>query len=75
MPELLRNRSRGGDLGNMNKKIRELKVVRHFSHKPVASLPLKGKWLEEAGFSVGIQVNVVVRKDCLVILAPCALER
>ncbi|MCU7810170.1 MAG: type I toxin-antitoxin system SymE family toxin [Candidatus Thiodiazotropha sp. (ex Notomyrtea botanica)] len=58
----------------MNKEFRELKVVRHFSHKSVASLPLKGRWLEEAGFKVGSQVNVIVRKGCLVILASGASE-
>ncbi len=58
----------------MSKESRELKVVRHFSNKPVASLPLKGRWLEEAGFKVGTQVNVIVRNGCLVILAPSAIE-
>ncbi len=58
----------------MSKESRELKVVRHFSNKPVVSLPFKGRWLEEAGFKVGIQVNVIVRNGCLVILAPSAIE-
>ncbi|MFI0416571.1 MAG: SymE family type I addiction module toxin [Candidatus Thiodiazotropha sp.] len=58
----------------MYKQSRKLTVVRHFTQKPVASLPLKGRWLEEAGFKVGSQVNVIVRKGCLVILASDASE-
>lgn len=58
----------------MKKESRSLKVVQHFSNKPVAHLPLKGVWLEEAGFKIGTRVNVVVRKGCLVILPAEAPE-
>lgn len=44
----------------MNKSTRKLKVVKSFSTNPKAHLPLSG-WLEQAGFSIGTEVNVIVR--------------
>jgi Toxin SymE, type I toxin-antitoxin system len=52
----------------MNNKIRNLKVVKTFSASPRAHLPLSGRWLERAGFSIGMEVNVIVRNECLIIL-------
>jgi len=52
----------------MNKSIRRLKVVKSFSANPKAHLPLSGHWLEKAGFTIGTEVNVIVRDKCLVIL-------
>lgn len=47
--------------------VRTLKVVRHFSIKPTACLPLKGRWLERAGFVTGNRVQVRVQHKRLVI--------
>jgi len=47
---------------------RSLKIVYSFSTTPKALLPLKGNWLEQAGFSIGMRVDVIVRQQCLVIL-------
>jgi hypothetical protein len=58
---------------NMEKKTRNLKVVRSFCTKPKALLPLSGCWLERAGFKVGMRVDVIVREKCLVIL-PSGLD-
>ncbi len=52
----------------MNKKTRTLKVVKSLSQNPKALLPLSGRWLEKAGFTIGTQVNVIVREECLVII-------
>ncbi|MES9854544.1 MAG: SymE family type I addiction module toxin [Candidatus Thiodiazotropha sp. L084R] len=52
----------------MEKKTRNLKVVRSFCTKPKALLPLSGCWLERAGFKIGTRVDVIVREECLVIL-------
>ena len=52
----------------MNTNTRQLKVLRSFSKKPKAALPLSGKWLEQAGFKVGTYVEVIVREECLVIV-------
>ena len=51
----------------VDKKIRQLTVVRSFGDKPKALLPLSGRWLEKAGFPIGTTVNVIVREECLVI--------
>ncbi len=50
------------------KGTRNLKVVKSFTHIPRAFLPLQGRWLEQAGFHIGMRVQVVVREECLVIL-------
>lgn len=47
---------------------RSLKVVRSFAAKPMACLPLKGRWLERAGFVTGERVRVSVRHRLLVIV-------
>lgn len=47
--------------------VRTMKVVRYFSVKPMACLPLKGRWLERAGFVTGNQVRVCVQHKRLVI--------
>jgi len=49
-------------------KTRKLKIVRAFTAKPTPMLPLKGNWLAQAGFSIGMHVDVIVREQCLVIL-------
>ena len=53
---------------NMEKKTRNLKIVRSFCTKPKSMLPLSGRWLERAGFRMGMRVDVIVRDQCLVIL-------
>lgn len=53
----------------MDKKTRQLTVVRSFSNQPKAYLPLSGRWLEKAGFPIGTKVNVIVRDQCLVVVA------
>jgi len=50
------------------KSTRHLKIVQSFSTTPKACLPLKGNWLAQAGFSIGMVVDVIVRDQCLVIL-------
>jgi hypothetical protein len=52
----------------MDKKTRILKVVKSFHEKPKAFLPLSGIWLERAGFFIGMQVEVIVREECLIII-------
>ena len=52
----------------MNRKIRNLKVVKSFSSSPKAHFLLSGRWLEQAGFTIGMEVHVIVRNECLVIL-------
>jgi hypothetical protein len=47
---------------------RHLKIVKSFSSNPTAFLPLKGRWLERAGFNIGMRVQIVVRKQCLIVL-------
>ena len=49
------------------KKNRNLKVVRAFSARTRPHLPLLGRWLEKAGFEIGMRVDVEVRPRCLVI--------
>jgi hypothetical protein len=49
------------------KKTRYLKVVRSFSARPRPHLPLTGLWLEQAGFSAGMRVQVIVKQGSLVI--------
>lgn len=49
-------------------KNRTLKIVRHFGKKQYAALPLAGRWLEQAGFTVDMPVRVIVRNRCLVIV-------
>jgi hypothetical protein len=52
----------------LSKPNRNLKVVRSFGNKSVPYLPLKGRWLEQAGFAVGMRVDVIVVPDCLIIM-------
>lgn len=59
----------------MKKYTRNLKVVKSFSHKPKAALPLSGKWLEQAGFKIGTQVEVTVQEECLVIMPSRSLDK
>jgi hypothetical protein len=49
------------------KRNRTLKVVRAFSRQIKPLLPLQGSWLEHAGFQIGMQVDIIVRDQCLVI--------
>jgi hypothetical protein len=49
------------------KKNRNLKVVRAFSARTIPYIPLLGRWLEKAGFEIGMRVDVEVRPRCLVI--------
>ena len=46
---------------------RNLKVVRAFSAQIKPHLPLVGRWLEKAGFKIGMRVDVEVKSQCLVI--------
>lgn len=55
-------------------KTRQLKIVKAFTTKPTPLLPLKGHWLAQAGFSIGMQVEVIVREQCLVILPSRPVE-
>jgi hypothetical protein len=48
-------------------KTRYLKVVRSFSARPRPHLPLTGLWLERAGFTAGMHVQVIVKQGSLVI--------
>lgn len=52
----------------MQLKSRNLKIVKSFSNTPKASLRLSGLWLEKAGFTIGKEVEVIVRRECLVII-------
>jgi len=52
----------------MQRLSRKLKIVRQFSSTPKASLPLAGRWLEKAGFHIGLRVEVIVRENCLLIV-------
>lgn len=61
-------RSKRSYTSGMSKKTRTLTVVRSLSQKPKALLPLSGRWLEKAGFTIGTKVNVIVREECLVII-------
>lgn len=49
-------------------KNRNLKIVRRYDRKHFASLLLYGRWLEQAGFTVDMQVKVIVRNRCLVVV-------
>lgn len=55
-------------------RTRRLKISRSFSRRPKPFLPLRGDWLESAGFAIGMQVQVIVREQCLVILPAGSLE-
>lgn len=59
----------------MNKPARNLKVVRAVSAKHMPYLPLKGRWLERAGFSVGMRVDVLVNEQCLIVLPSNSSEK
>lgn len=50
-----------------NKNTRYLKVVRSFSTRTRPHLPLTGLWLEQAGFTTGMRVQVIVKHGSLVI--------
>jgi len=52
----------------MTNKDRTLKIVRSFGYKLRPTLPLTGRWLEQAGFVIDMRVRVIVRDKCLVIL-------
>jgi len=62
-------------MSEIKKNTRHLKVVRSFSHKPKAALPLTGKWLEQAGFKIGTYVEVTVQEECLVIMPSRPTEK
>ena len=49
-------------------KNRSLKVVKSFAKKTKASLCLKGMWLEQAGFTIDMRVDVIVKEKYLVII-------
>jgi Toxin SymE, type I toxin-antitoxin system len=58
-----------GDAVSPNgRKNRCLKVVKSFSNKPKASLCLKGRWLEQAGFTIDMRVEVIVKENYLIII-------
>ncbi len=52
----------------MEKSDRTLKVVQSISARHLPYLPLKGRWLERAGFTIGMRVDVLVKAQCLIIL-------
>ena len=58
----------------MNNKFRHLKVVRSFKSPPRAQLSLSGRWLEYAGFEIGMAVRVRVLEQCLIITLAQNLE-
>ncbi len=41
----------------------------HGGDKSIPSVTLSGKWLREAGFDTGQQVNVKVMEGCIVLMA------
>jgi hypothetical protein len=47
---------------------RNLKIVSAISAPHLPHLPLKGRWLERAGFEIGMHVRVIVGEECLVII-------
>jgi hypothetical protein len=59
----------------MEKANRSLKIVRSFSAKHLPHLPLKGRWLERAGFTVGMRVEVLVKDQCLIVVPSEPLEK
>ena len=58
----------------MNNKFRHLKVVRSFKSPPRAQLSLSGRWLEYAGFRIGMSVRVMVLERCLIITLAQSME-
>jgi hypothetical protein len=54
---------------------RSLKIGRSNSAKHLPHLPLKGRWLERAGFTVGMRVKVFVMKQCLIVLPSEPVEK
>ena len=52
----------------MEKSKRSLKIVQSISARHLPSILLKGRWLERAGFTIDMRVDVIVRAQCLVIL-------
>ncbi|MFA7243318.1 MAG: SymE family type I addiction module toxin [Sulfuricellaceae bacterium] len=60
------------DMEKANRRI--LKVVRSNPAKHLPHLSLKGRWLERAGFTVGMRVKVFVMNQCLIVLPSEPLE-
>ena len=58
----------------MQRKNRNLKVVKSFAHKSHPSLHLTGRWLEQAGFAINMRVDVIVKEKYLVIIPSEAVE-
>ena len=52
----------------MNNPNRNLKIMRSSANKSGAHLSLKGRWLEQAGFTVGMRVDVIVVPGCLIVM-------
>jgi len=57
----------------VNKNTRYLKVVQSFSTRSRPHLPLTGQWLEQAGFTAGMRVQVIV-KQCNLVIRPDKLD-
>jgi hypothetical protein len=58
----------GYGVAAMQRKNRNLKVVKSFTQNSKASLCLTGRWLEQAGFTIDMRVDVIVKEKCLVIV-------
>lgn len=52
------------------KKNRRLKVYGQsngYNYQDVPTIVLKGKWLEDAGFSIGTKIEVILNNDIITI--------
>jgi Toxin SymE, type I toxin-antitoxin system len=59
----------------MEKSNRNLKIVQSFSATHLPYLPLQWRWLERAGFTVGMRVDVLVKDQCLIVLPSKSPEK
>ncbi|MBS9430022.1 MULTISPECIES: SymE family type I addiction module toxin [Photorhabdus] len=60
--------------GRDNKTIRRISQAERFGRAGKNSISLKGKWLQEAGFTFGMPLKIRVMPDCIVITAQNTLE-
>ncbi|MER2475016.1 SymE family type I addiction module toxin [Photorhabdus laumondii] len=60
--------------GRDNKTIRRISQAERFGKAATNSISLKGKWLQEAGFTPGMPLKIRVMPDCIVITAQNTLE-
>ncbi|NHB93166.1 SymE family type I addiction module toxin [Photorhabdus cinerea] len=52
-----------------NKTIRRISQAERFGKVAKSGISLKGKWLQEAGFTFGMPLKIRVMPDCIVITA------